>query len=175
MSYVTLARCLVANAGRRLLRFRFLLRRLSAKKSVRFQIARHTFLVSVLALRIYLVEDNAIIRENLAAALAELANTTMCGSADGEKIAAAWLKANPDEWDLAIVDVFLKEGNGIGVVAAGKTRRADQGLVVLTNYASSGVREQCLKLGADAVFDKSHDIDNLVDFCLQQSASQKKS
>lgn len=126
--------------------------------------------MSVLALRIYLVEDNAIIRENLAAALAELADTAMCGSADGEKVAVSWLKTNPDAWDLAIVDVFLKEGNGIGVVAAGKTRGPDQRLVVLTNYASSGVREQCLKLGADAVFDKSHDIDNLVDFCLQQSA-----
>ena len=131
--------------------------------------------MSVLALRIYLVEDNAIIRENLAAALVELADSTMCGSADGEKVAIAWLKANPDEWDLAIVDVFLKEGNGIGVVAASKIRRADQSLVVLTNYASSGVREQCLKLGADAVFDKSHDIDNLVDFCLQQSAGRQKS
>ena len=98
----------------------------------------------------------------------------MCGSADGEKVAIAWLNANPNEWDLAIVDVFLKEGNGIGIVAAGKSRRADQGLVVLTNYASSGVREQCLKLGADAVFDKSHDIDNLVDFCLQQSAGRQK-
>lgn len=131
------------------------------------------YLVSVLALRIYLVEDNAIIRENLAAALAELADTTLCGSADGEKVAVSWLNTNRNEWDLAIVDVFLKEGNGIGVVAAGKARRADQRLVVLTNYASSGVREQCLKLGADAVFDKSHDIDNLVDFCLQQSAGQQ--
>ena len=129
--------------------------------------------MSVLALRIYLVEDNAIIRENLAAALAELADTTMCGSADGERVAVSWLNTNPDDWDLAIVDVFLKEGNGIGVVAAGKVRRLSQRLVVLTNYASSGVREQCLKLGADAVFDKSHDIDNLVDFCLQQSANQQ--
>lgn len=129
--------------------------------------------MSVLALRIYLVEDNAIIRENLAAALAELADTTMCGSADGERVAVSWLNTNPDDWDLAIVDVFLKEGNGIGVVAAGKVRRSSQRLVVLTNYASSGVREQCLKLGADAVFDKSHDIDNLVDFCLQQSANQQ--
>ena len=126
----------------------------------------------VLALRIFLVEDNVIIRENLASALAELANTTLCGCADGEKAAVAWLQANPDDWDLAIVDVFLKEGNGIGVVAGVKHRRADQKAVVLTNYASSGVREQCLKLRADAVFDKSHDIENLVDFCLQQSAGQ---
>ncbi len=119
------------------------------------------------------MEDNAIIRENLAAALAELADTTLSGSAEGEKEAIAWLKSHPGDWDLAIVDVFLKEGNGIGVVAAGKARRGDQKLVVLTNYASTGVRDQCLKLGADAVFDKSHDIDNLVDFCLQQSADQR--
>ena len=131
-------------------------------------------LVSVLPLRIYLVEDNAIIRENLAAALAELANTALCGTADGEKAAVAWLKTHPDDWDLAIVDIFLKEGNGIGVVSGGRERHNDQKLVVLTNYASTGVREQCLKLGADAVFDKSHDIDNLVDFCLMQSAEQRK-
>jgi two-component system, OmpR family, response regulator len=130
-------------------------------------------LVSELALRIYLVEDNAIIRDNLAAALAELADTTLTGSAEGEKEAIAWLKAPTADWDLAIVDIFLKEGNGIGVVAAAKARRHDQKLVVLTNYASPGVRDQCLKLGADAVFDKSNDIDNLVDFCLQQSASAK--
>ncbi len=131
--------------------------------------------MSVLALRIYLVEDNVIIRDNLAAALEELANTTLSGSAEGEKEAIAWFKAHPGDWDLAIVDVFLKEGNGIGVVTAGKARRSDQHLVVLTNYASTGVRDQCLKLGADAVFDKSHDIDNLVDFCLQQSASLQQS
>lgn len=127
-------------------------------------------MVSVLPLRIYLVEDNAIIRENLAEALAELVGALVCGSADGEKEAIAWLKAHSDDWDLAIVDVFLKEGNGISVVAAGKARRSHQRLVVLTNYASIGVRDQCLKLGADAVFDKSSDIENLVEFCLAQSA-----
>jgi DNA-binding NarL/FixJ family response regulator len=125
-----------------------------------------------LSLRIYLVEDNAIIRENLAAALAELAGTTLCASAEGGKEAVAWLATHPDDWDLAIVDVFLKEGNGIDVVAASKARHSDQKLVVLTNYASKGVREQCLKLGADAVFDKSNDIDSLVDFCLAQRAGQ---
>ena len=128
--------------------------------------------MSFLGLRIYLVEDNAIIRENLAAALAELADATLCGTADGERAAVAWLKAHPDAWDMAIVDIFLKQGNGIGVVAAGQARRDDQKLVVLTNYASKGVRDQCLKLGADAVFDKSNDIDNLMEFCLKQSADK---
>ena len=128
-----------------------------------------------MSLRIYLVEDSAIIRENLAAALSELADATLCGAAEGEKAAVAWLNEHPCDWDLAIVDIFLKEGNGVGVVAACRARHRDQKLVVLTNYASSGVRDQCLKLGADAVFDKSHDIDTLVEFCLKQSADLRHS
>ena len=128
--------------------------------------------MNVVSLRIFLVEDNIIIRENLAAALAELAQTTLCGSAEGEAEAVSWMASHTDAWDLAIVDVFLKEGNGLGVIAANKLRRSNQKLVVLTNYASAAVRERCLKLGADAVFDKSHDIEPLVNYCLAQSAGQ---
>jgi len=133
---------------------------------------KYSFLVSFVHLRIYLVEDNVIIRENLIATLVELVNAVPCGSADGEAQANSWLAAHSDEWDLAIVDIFLKQGNGLGVVAANRARRKDQKLVVLTNFASVGVREQCLKLGADAVFDKSHDIEILVSFCLEHSATR---
>ncbi len=129
--------------------------------------------MSFVALRIYLVEDNVIIRENLAATLAELANATICGTAEGEAQAVSWLKTHINDWDLAIVDLFLKQGNGLGVVAATRDRREDQKLVVLTNYASAGVREQCMKLGASVVFDKSHDIEDLVDYCLMQNASRQ--
>jgi len=124
-------------------------------------------------LRIYLVEDNPIIRENLAATLAELAGTELAGTADGEADAKRWFGDNPDAWDLAIVDLFLKQGNGLGVVAACQGRLANQKLVVLTNYASPGVREQCVKLGANAVFDKSNEIENLVSFCIDQSESAR--
>jgi two-component system, OmpR family, response regulator len=123
-----------------------------------------------LSVRIFLVEDNALIRENLSATLVELAGTELCGFAEGEQTAVTWLKAHPADWDLAIVDVFLKQGNGIGVIAATRVRNARQKLVVLTNFASPAVRELCLKLGADAVFDKSNDIENLVDFCIAQDA-----
>ena len=128
--------------------------------------------MTAVPLRIFLVEDNAIIRENLAATLAELADATICGFAEGEREAAAWLTAHPSDWDLAVVDVFLKEGNGIGVVASARARQPSQKLVVLTNFASAGVRERCLTLGADAVFDKSNDIDNLLDFCIELNAAQ---
>lgn len=125
----------------------------------------------VVTLRIYLVEDNAVIRENLAAALVDLASADVCGTAEGESQAVAWLSEHTDDWDLAIIDVFLKQGNGLGVVSAARARQARQKVVVLTNYASPDVRKRCLQLGADAVFDKSNDIEKLVTFCLEQSAS----
>jgi two-component system, OmpR family, response regulator len=131
----------------------------------------HRLLVNELDLRIYLVEDNIIIRENLAATLIELTEATVCGSARGENEAIAWFTAHPHDWDIAIVDLFLLQGNGLGVVAALQSRRSAQKVAVLTNYASAAARERCLKLGADVVFDKSHDIDGLISFCNSHSAN----
>ena len=38
-------------------------------------------------------------------------------------------------------------------------------LVVLSNYATQDMRGKCLQLGADEVFDKSHDIEGLIEYC----------
>ena len=37
--------------------------------------------------------------------------------------------------------------------------------VVLTNYATPEIRRQCMALGAARVFDKSSDIEQLIDYC----------
>ena len=124
-----------------------------------------------MALRIYLVEDNLLIRENLASTLAELVGTSFVGYAEGEREAVDWLCNETNGWDLAIVDLFLKQGNGLGVVAACRSRTAGKKLVVLTNYATPAVRARCMALGADAVFDKSNDIEKLVEFCFERSDS----
>ena len=122
-----------------------------------------------MALRIYLVEDNLLIRENLTATLTEIVGATFIGWADGEREAVDWLGNATNDWDLVIVDLFLKQGNGLGVVAACRARQAGRKLVVLTNYATSAVRGRCMALGADAVFDKSNDIEKLVEFCVDRS------
>jgi two-component system OmpR family response regulator len=117
------------------------------------------------SLRVFLVEDNALIRDNLSAALEELAPVTVIGHAEGCAEAVCALGASDLDCDLAIVDVFLKEGSGIGVLGAlGQARRPIR-CVVLTNYATAAIRAQCLALGAEAVFDKSSEIDALVDYC----------
>lgn len=117
-------------------------------------------------LRTYIVEDNATIRENLIATLEELASLRSLGWSESEKDAKAWLAAHAGQWDLLIVDLFLKQGSGLGVLEACQQRGRGQRVVVLSNYATADMRKRCAQLGADAVFDKSNEIDALVDYCL---------
>lgn len=122
-------------------------------------------------LKIYLVEDNPRIRDNLVAALEELVGMHAVGMSDTEKEANAWLLDNPHSWDLVILDLFLKEGSGLGVLLACRDRKPSQKIVVLSNYATAEIRQRCAQLGVDAVFDKSNEIDALVEFCLLQSGA----
>ncbi len=117
--------------------------------------------------RAYIVEDSPTIRENLIEALHELALVEAVGTAETENEGKQWLAQNDDYWDLAIVDLFLKEGNGLNILAACRFRRPSQKMVVLSNHATSAVRWRCAQLGADAVFDKSTEIEDLVDYCLK--------
>jgi two-component system OmpR family response regulator len=117
-------------------------------------------------LRTYIVEDNETIRENLVGTLEELASVRTLGWAETEREAKAWIAAHGREWDLLIVDLFLKQGSGLGVIEACQERGRDQRIVVLSNYATADIRKRCAQLGADAVFDKSNEIDALVDYCL---------
>jgi DNA-binding NarL/FixJ family response regulator len=117
-------------------------------------------------LKTFIVEDNATIRENLIDTLAELASVVALGWAEGEKEACAWFDGHRGEWDLAIVDLFLKQGSGLGVLETCQQRERNQRLIVLSNYATDDMRKRCAQLGADAVFDKSNEIDALVEYCL---------
>lgn len=122
--------------------------------------------------RTYIVEDNATIRENLVGTLREVARIETVGEAETEDEGTAWLTHNRGKWDLAIIDLFLKEGSGMNVIEACRDRLPTQKIVVLSNHTTQHVRQRCAELGADAVFDKATEIDDLVDFCLRQRQEQ---
>ena len=65
------------------------------------------------------------------------------------------------------MDLFLKQGSGLGVLEACRNRQPGQKVLVLSNYATADMRKRCAQLGADAVFDKSNEIDALVDYCIE--------
>jgi DNA-binding NarL/FixJ family response regulator len=118
------------------------------------------------ALEAFVVEDNVIVLESLVAALEELAPVHVVGTAADESVAVDWLAAGRQRCDLVIVDIFLRSGSGLGVIAAARRRRPEAALVVLSNYATDEMRSRCLAGGADRVFDKSRDIDQLVAYCV---------
>lgn len=118
-----------------------------------------------MALITFLVEDNLTIRENLIPALEDLADASVVGFAETETEASEWLAAHSTEWHLAIVDLFLREGSGLGVLSSCRVRLPHQKVVVLSNYATEDIRERCLRMGADAVFDKSTELEALIDYC----------
>ncbi len=117
------------------------------------------------SVRTFIVEDSPIIRDKLVLALEELTSVRVVGHAEGELEALHAVSKLRTGLDLLIVDIFLKTGSGLGVLKG----VADAGLgskcVVLTNYATAEVRKQCLALGADRVFDKSSELDELIDYC----------
>ncbi|RYY72554.1 MAG: response regulator [Proteobacteria bacterium] len=123
-------------------------------------------------LKTFIVEDNSTIRENLVDTLEELTCIVAIGYAEAEDEATSWLGRNTDGWELAIVDLFLKQGSGLGVLQGCAERLPHQKMVVLSNYATVDIRKRCMKLGADAVFDKSNEIDALIDFCVAQASAR---
>ena len=107
--------------------------------------------------RVVLVEDNTTIRETLVPALQELAGARVVAMADGAQEALATLRQVP--WDVLVLDMFLREGTGLEVLAQLPGELAGRKVYVLTNYATADLREACVRLGADAVFDKSTELD----------------
>src|SRR5664279_5071393 len=67
-------------------------------------------------LKAFIVEDSPVIRENLVAALEEMAPIEVVGTAEDESSAISWLKDAQHRCDLVVVDIFLKSGSGLGVL-----------------------------------------------------------
>ena len=118
-------------------------------------------------MKIFLVEDSPLVRENLSATLEELAPVLVVGSADGEDAAARWLTSSGNHADLVIVDIFLSRGSGPGVLQTTRELSPQQTMVVLSNYVTAEVRRRCLELGAARVFDKSNEIEALILYCTE--------
>src|ERR1700754_3485940 len=115
-------------------------------------------------LKVFLVEDNPVIRDSLSAALEELAPVQIVGFAEDESTATQWLHANGGRCDLLIVDIFLSRGSGFGVLCAVQ-HQTPPCKVVMSNYATQDMRRKCLELGAHRVFDKSEEFEALVEYC----------
>ena len=106
-------------------------------------------------LRVFLVEDSPSVRDRLSDFLTEPGEIEMIGFATTEADAVRQLLAQ--SVDVAIVDLNLKEGTGIGVIESLRAlhAKAPPTIIVLTNYAFPEFEIACRERGADYFFDKS--------------------
>ncbi len=116
-------------------------------------------------LNTFIVEDSPLILHGLVETLEEFTGVRVVGTAGDEAAAVRWLVAADHHCDLMIVDIFLKGGSGLGVLKAVKHSGLMAKRVVLTNYATEDIRRTCAALGADRVFDKSQELEELIAYC----------
>ncbi len=74
-------------------------------------------------LHAFVVEDNPTICENIVGTLEELTCMRVVGTSPTEMEARQWLEAHMQDWDLLIVDLFLRGGSGMHLVQQMPARR----------------------------------------------------
>lgn len=117
-----------------------------------------------------IVEDNKFISDNLIIALKEMTNVQVMAVAETPVEALALVDKSSTDWEVMILDLFLREGTGLSVLQACRDRIAHQHILVFTSMATPQIRRKCLELGANAVFDKSSELQELFDYCNRYKA-----
>jgi DNA-binding NarL/FixJ family response regulator len=105
-------------------------------------------------LRVFLVEDLQRMRGLLGDVFASIGGFRVVATAGTEAEANLWLDDHPGGWDVAVIDLVLEQGAGMNVIRRCRSDPNGGRVVVFSSYATPGVRQHCLDLGADAVFDK---------------------
>ena len=112
-------------------------------------------------LRVFLVEDSALIRERLSEDIASPGQIEISGYAETQNDAIAAL--HEQRCDAIVLDLDLREGNGFEVLKSVRAEPLDPKpvVIVFTNYVYPHYRSQRVNLGADYFFDKARDFDRV--------------
>lgn len=106
--------------------------------------------------RVYLVEDSPILTKLLIGLLDAEPGVLVAGHADNARTATADIvELRPDA---VVLDLHLREGNGIDVIRALRQAGTVPTCIVLTNHSGLPYRRAALDAGAHHFFDKSTEI-----------------
>ncbi len=107
-------------------------------------------------LRVFVIEDSPILLERIAEAITDQPSLILVGTADCEQDALAKIRVLKPE--ALVVDIKLREGNGLNVLAQlkwGEGEASKPKIVVFTNYPRQEYLRNSKQLGADYFLDKS--------------------
>ena len=120
--------------------------------------------------RVCLVDDHPAIRQALARHLRKLSGMEVCGEAARSKEALGILETCGA--DVAVIDLALEDGSGIGLVKAIRKRRLTTQALVYSIYDEEVHAEQALRAGALGYLTKDASIETVVEAI--RSASRGK-
>jgi DNA-binding NarL/FixJ family response regulator len=119
---------------------------------------------------VLLVEDSAMMRRRLVAALEEVPGVRIVGVADGADEAIGEIRNLRPQ--LVVLDLSLAQGSGLVVLEAVKRLDAGPAVAVLTNYPYEQYRARCVELGAEFFFDKAAGIEGLLEAARRMAAAR---
>jgi response regulator of citrate/malate metabolism len=112
-------------------------------------------------LRVFLVEDSLDVRELMIENLAMIPGVVVAGVSESEGDALAQLNALP--YDVLIVDIQLKKGNGINLLRqiSEKTKVSNTLKIICSNNATEVFRRVGRQYGVNHFFDKTSEFPQL--------------
>jgi DNA-binding NarL/FixJ family response regulator len=108
--------------------------------------------------KVFISEDSFVVRERLLSfLLATVTGIEIAGTAANSNDTLRTIQAlRPD---VAILDLWMGDRNNIESLEEIRKQEPELFIIVLTNDAVQQVREKCLALGADCIFDKSNEFE----------------
>lgn len=110
--------------------------------------------------RVLLIEDSPVLRDMLMEYLEALSFVEQIDWADTEQLALRkFAQTHPE---IVIVDLQLRQGNGVNVLKMLQNQSAPGIRIVYTNHAHVATyRKQCVDAGANYFFDKSLEMEQI--------------
>lgn len=124
-------------------------------------------------MKVFIVDDSALVRERIIAMISEHPGIEIAGQAENAQEGInSILKLKPD---VVILDIRMPGGNGIEVLRNIKKNNYAPTVIILTNYPNPQYRKKCMEAGADYFFDKSTEFNKIIEVIkklIQESNAQ---
>ena len=117
---------------------------------------------------ILVVDDSPSLRKDLQKLLQPYKSLNIIGEAIDS--ASAIRQCTTLKPDIMILDIGLKNGTGIEVLAKSKKFLPAPIIIMFSNYSNGAFQKAAKRLGADYFFDKTNDVENLVSTLIDLSS-----
>lgn len=122
-------------------------------------------------IRIFVVDDHAVVREGIKRLVSSAPDMVLVGEAeDGDEVLA---RAEHEVWDVLLLDLSLPGRSGFDVLTKMKQRRPQTKVVVFTTHAEDQYAVRVLRAGADGFLTKGRSSQELLD-AIRKVASEGK-